>query len=148
MASRTGPDAWDPATRALLAERYGAGRNRSGRVAFVVGALLSALFLGWLAWATWDHARPTLSSEFVGFQVIDEHTVEVRFDVRRKDAGAAGACTLRALAEDHSLVGEATIPVDPSTQLKARMTRSIRTERLATSVELVGCQAPDQSHPR
>lgn len=148
MASRTGPDAWDPATRALLAERYGAGRNRSGRVAFVVGALLSALFLGWLAWATWDHARPTLSSEFVGFQVIDEHTVEVRFDVRRKDAGANGTCLLRALAEDHSLVGEAVIPVEPDERLTARMTRSIRTERRATSVELVGCTAPGQSRPR
>jgi len=148
MASTMGPTPEDAATRQLLAERYGTGRRRSGRIAMIVGLAVSVLFLSWLGWATWDHARPVLSSEFVGFTVLDTHRVEARFDVRRKDDQATGTCVLRALAEDHSLVGELRVPIEPSDRLQVRMTRVIQTEREATSVELQGCTAPGQVHPR
>ncbi len=139
---------YDEATRRLLEERYGHGRRWSRLTAWILGASVSVAFLGWLAWATWDHAQPTISSEFIGFSVIDEHQAEARFDVRRKDAAVSGTCIVRALAEDHSLVGEVVVPVEAGPKLKARMTRPIRTERRATAVELVGCTAPGQNRPR
>ena len=53
------------------------------------------------------------------------------------------SCTLRAFAEDHTVVGELVfVPED------GRSDQDVRTERRATSVELLGCTAPGQNHPR
>ena len=50
------------------------------------------------------------------------------------------SCLLRAIAEDHTTVGEVAFePVDGRNEV------SVRTERRATSVELVGCTAPTAS---
>ena len=52
-------------------------------------------------------------------------------------------CVVRALADDHSVVGEvAFTPVDGRNEVV------IRTERRATSADLVGCTAEGQSRPR
>ena len=53
---------------------------------------------------------------------------------------------LRAYAEDHSTVGELTFTPDPSEG--RRQVRTMRTERRATSVDKLGCTAPDQHRPR
>jgi len=53
------------------------------------------------------------------------------------------SCRVRALAEDKTAVGElAFTPVDGVNEVV------IRTERRATSVEKLGCTAPDQPRPR
>ena len=53
------------------------------------------------------------------------------------------SCTLRAFAEDHSTVGELAFePVDGRNEV------TLRTERRATSVTLLGCTAPGQPRPR
>ncbi|MFZ2503627.1 MAG: DUF4307 domain-containing protein [Nocardioides sp.] len=140
------------ATADLLAERYGRSRTRRPSPAVVIAVVLSAMFLGWLAWATLNHAQPDISSEFVGFEVTSEHEALARFDVRRRSADVTGSCVLRAYAEDHSLVGEVAIPISGPLSgdgnRSTRLTRSIRTERLATSVDLLGCTTPSQPHPR
>jgi uncharacterized protein DUF4307 len=125
-----------------LQDRYGAPRPRRRRVLVAGCVVLGAAFLGWLGWAVWAQATPEVQSSLVGFDIVDEHrstaTVEVQVD---DDVRAS--CTLRAYAEDHTVVGELVFtPTDGQSK------QDVRTERRATSVELLGCTAPGQNRPR
>ncbi len=135
----------DPQTADLMRDRY--GRRGPGRAVLALAVTVAAVFLGWLAWATWSHATPTVESELLGYTVVDEHAATARVDVALRtdlDAEAAGVrCLVRATSVDHTPVGELSwVPSD------GRQEVTIRTERLATSVELVGCTASDQPRPR
>jgi hypothetical protein len=132
-------------TQALLRERY--GRRGPGRPVVLLAVAVVAVSLGWLAWATWAHATPTVESELLGYAVVDEHAATARVEVAVRtddDPDAAGVrCLVRATSVDHTPVGELSwVPTD------GRQEVSIRTERRATSVELVGCTAGDQARPR
>jgi hypothetical protein len=133
-------------SQAVPTDRYGAPAPWR-RVALVaVVAVLVLAFGGWLVWTTVDHATPDVTSELVGFDAVDEHstTAEVRVDFGGDDVVAS--CLVRALAEDHSVVGELSFEARPADGTTYDVT--IRTERLATAVEKVGCTTPDQSRPR
>jgi hypothetical protein len=110
-------------------------------VAFAV--VVSGLFLGWLAWATWIHATPAVESELLGYDVVDDHEATARVDVALHSGADDVRCLVRATSIDHTPVGEVSwVPTD------GRNDVTIRTERLATSVELVGCTASGQPRPR
>ena len=66
--------------------------------------------------------------------------------VDRRDDDVDATCLVRAFAEDHTVVGELSWTPDGEAQQSDEV--SIRTERRATSVELVGCTTEDQSRPR
>ena len=131
-----------PPSTTDLSERYGAPAPWR-RTALVAGvSVLALVFVGWVAWAAWFHGTPTVESELAAYDVAGEHaaTAVVEVDL---EAGADASCRVRALAEDHSTVGElAFTPSDGRNEVE------VRTERRATSVELVGCTTPDQQRPR
>jgi len=125
-----------------LSERYGAPSTAGRRTALVAVGVVVLAFAGWLAWTTLFHATPAVSSEIGGWEVVDDGSVEVTVSVALED-GVVASCGLRAYAEDHSTVGEVAFePVDGRNQV------TLRTERRATSVTLLGCTAPDQPRPR
>jgi len=103
-------------------------------------------FLGWLAWTTWEHATPRVDSELVSFDIVDEHTATAVLQIEFADDDVEASCTLRAIAEDHSSVGDLSFTPDP--REGGRFEVTIRTERRATSVESVGCTTDGQSRPR
>ncbi|MEZ5098134.1 MAG: DUF4307 domain-containing protein [Nocardioides sp.] len=103
---------------------------------------MPALFVGWVLWAAWFHATPQVSSELLGFTVTDDHQATATLRVHLFEDVPA-RCVVRALAEDHTPVGEASlVPVEGVNEV------AIRTERRATSVEKVGCTTADQARPR
>jgi hypothetical protein len=107
---------------------------------------LALVFLGWLGWTIWERATPAVESSMVGFEVVDEHTASARIDVRLADEDVRASCRLRAYADDHTVVGERSItPVFGEDQ---PLSVEVRTERRATSVELIGCTAPGEPRPR
>jgi hypothetical protein len=115
----------------------------------VAGAvLLAAIGLGWLVWAMLFHGRPDVTSELVSFHVAGEHGADARFTVVRRDRGVAATCLLRAYAADHAVVGELNVPVGSSEPATATLDQQVRTERRATTVDLVGCTTADQPRPR
>ena len=128
-----------------LADRYGRPAPWR-RTAVVVGSgLVGVLGCAWLAWSTLFHATPDVSSEIVGWEVVDDHAITARIDVvLRGDAEDLGAtCQVRAIAADHTVVGEASfVPEDGRNKVE------VRTERRATSVESVGCTSADQRRAR
>jgi hypothetical protein len=126
-----------------LADRYGAP-SPWGRAALLgVVVIVAAAFLGWLGWTIWEQSTPEARSSLVGYDVVDEHRATATIDVRLGDGDVHATCTLRAYAEDHSVVGDATFtPEDGHNEV------DVRTERKATSVELLGCTTPHQHRPR
>ncbi|HET6627487.1 MAG TPA: DUF4307 domain-containing protein [Nocardioidaceae bacterium] len=127
-----------------LAQRYGTERawRRPAFVAVVV--VLAAAGLAWLVWAMLFHGRPLARSALVTFENPTEHAVTATVTVVRRSDDVEASCLLRASAADHSVVGELNFTVDSSDAERATITRTVRTEREATTVELVGCVADGQ----
>ncbi|MDP3892648.1 DUF4307 domain-containing protein [Nocardioides sp.] len=136
-------------TRDLLDQRYGRSRPLLRVVLIVAATTLAAAFGGWLAWTAWFHGTPDARSTLVGYEVTGPHEVVARVDVRLKDDSVEASCKLRAIAEDHTVVGELnfTLPSDDFDEA-GTVRRAIRTQRTATAVEMVGCTTADQPRPR
>lgn len=94
------------------------------------------------AWYVTDlmlfHANPQASSRLIGFDVVDEHTVEVEVQVQLDDVDSA-QCLVRALSRDKSVVGEWEF-----TGMDGQQVVTVRTDRRATGVEMVGCKVEGQ----
>ncbi|GAB2445198.1 hypothetical protein GCM10027062_27080 [Nocardioides hungaricus] len=127
-----------------LAERYGAPSAWHRRTVIGAAATVSAAFLVWLGWVAWVQINPEVTSELVGFTVVDEHTVNATVQFKIEDESVEPTCTLRAYAEDKVVVGELVFTPEG----EGRSSYDIRTERLATSVDMLGCTAPGQNRPR
>jgi hypothetical protein len=128
---------------ARLAERYGARRRPAARrLGQGLLTLVVLVFLGWVAWAGWLQATPEVESELIGYTVRDAHATEATLEVALRE-GVAPRCLVRAISADHTPVGELSFIPD-----EGRNRVTIRTERAATSVELVGCTTADQQRPR
>lgn len=135
-------------TQADLQDRYGRPSRARSRLLIGVLTVVAAIGLGWLGWVAWYYSTPQVSSELIGFEVESEHLTTAQVQINLRDDVDEGTCELRALAEDHSTVGDArfTVPVPDATGEVA--TVEIRTERRATSIDLIGCTTPEQSRPR
>ena len=129
-----------------LGNRYGAPAPWRRRALIGACVLVAAAFAGWLAWATWDHANPPVESALVSFTVDGEHRATAKVQVTLADADVRASCLLRAYAEDHTVVGE--LSFTPEYGVDQPVERAVRTERRATSVELIGCTAPGAPRPR
>ncbi len=125
-----------------LADRYGAPSPVRRRVVVVVATAVAVAFLAWLAWTTVFHANPVVESELTSYDVVDDGSASAVVTVSLAD-GVVASCRIRAFADDHTTVGEVAFePVDGRNEV------TVRTERRATSVTLLGCTAPDQPRPR
>ncbi len=105
-------------------------------------AVLAVVFVGWVAWIAWVNATPSVESELLGFEVESDGAVQARVVVRLED-GVVASCRVTAFADDRTTVGEVSF-----TPEQGRNDVTVRTDRRATSVELVGCSTPDQQRPR
>jgi hypothetical protein len=112
------------------------------RAVVALTVLVVAALAGWLVWTTLFHATPAVESELVAYEVVDGNRATAAVSVSLEE-GVVASCTLRALAADHATVGE--LAFEP---VEGRNEVTIRTERLATTVTLLGCTAPGQSRPR
>jgi Domain of unknown function (DUF4307) len=131
-----------------LGERYGTVRDSRRRVLVAIAVLLAGACLSWVAWVVLEHGRPLVQSDLVGFETLDDHKIAATFAVVRRDADVEAACLLRAVAADHTVVGELDVTVGPGGDTAQTLVRSVRTERAATSVDVVGCTAEGQTRRR
>jgi hypothetical protein len=127
--------------------RYGAPSPARRRAVVVAAGLVGLVALTWLVWVIWFHGNPQVQSSMRSFEVVDDHAVSAVVLVRADSDDVDANCLLRAFGEDHSVVGERNFEVAGSTGTTVREV-TVRTERAATSVELVGCTAAGQSRPR
>jgi hypothetical protein len=129
----------------LMPERYGQPAPWRRTAIIVASGLVGLLGLTWLGWTTVFHATPDVSSQLVGYEVVDDNGVRTTIYVSLAgDPVAMGvSCQVRAIAADHTVVGELGFTPEPGNNQLV-----VRTERRATSVENVGCTTPDQHRPR
>jgi uncharacterized protein DUF4307 len=126
-----------------LTERYAAPPAWRRRLTLAGVVVLAAVALGWLVWATFVQATPKVTSELQGWDVVDAHVATASVQVTVHDASSHPRCTVRALAEDHTVVGELVFtPRDGVNRVR------VRTERAASAVEVPGCVADGQDRPR
>ena len=126
-----------------LADRYGTASPARRRLVILASGVVGLLALAWLAWAAWFQSTPEVASSMQAFEVVDSHTVLVK----PASSDVAANCLVRAFSADHSVVGELNFEVAGQSGT-TQQTVSLRTEREATSVELVGCTAQGQRRPR
>jgi hypothetical protein len=131
-----------------LEQRYGTPSRGSRATIVAASVVVAAVFLGWLAWAALYHGDPDVTSDLVSFDVVDDHHATARLAVRLGDDDVVATCVLRATAEDHTTVGELSFEVTADDLAGGEvLEREIRTERLATTVEAIGCTTADQPRP-
>lgn len=106
--------------------------------------LLAALGIAWLAWVMTYYAQPMVQSGLIAFEVTGKHAAQGTVTVRRRDRDVEASCLLRAYARDHTIVGELNFQVTPASPTEVTVTKTLRTEREATSVTIVGCRADGQ----
>jgi hypothetical protein len=131
-----------------LATRYGSPPASRRRAVAAVVAVLVVVSLAWLTWVVLDQADPAVTSETISFEVVDEHAATATFAVARRSSDVRASCLLRAQSPDHATVGELNVAVGPGGEPEQVITRTVRTERLATTVDVVGCSAPGQPQRR
>lgn len=107
----------------------------------MAGVIVGAIGIGWLGWVIQDAGNPEVRSVLRTWEVRDQHTVDATFEVRLSDGVTGATCLLRAFAKDHSTVGETNVNVESGED--GNVSTTLRTERRAVSVELIGCTAAD-----
>ncbi len=86
----------------------------------------------WTVWVVWIKSNPVISSTLATWEVVDDHSAVASVRVTLDDDVRDPSCLIRATAEDHVTVGDLTFtPVAGNNEV------TIRTERMATSVDLV-----------
>jgi hypothetical protein len=131
-----------------LSQRYGSPSGTRTKAVVALVVVVAAAGLSWLVWVMLEHGRPEVQSSMVSFRAEGQHAAVARFDVVRRSADVEASCLLRALAADHTIVGELDVAVGPGGPTTQTLEKSIRTERAATSVDLVGCSTDDQAQRR
>ncbi|MGI9157999.1 MAG: DUF4307 domain-containing protein [Marmoricola sp.] len=127
-----------------MAERYGTHRPRRRLALVVTVVLVAGASLGWLAWAAWFRANPAIQAAVASFDVKSQHRIDATVEIRVRDRYVTGSCLLRASARDHSVVGELNFRVEDDATKRDRVFH-LRTERLATTVEIIRCTADSKS---
>ena len=122
-----------------LEDRYGARRRPRWLwpVVAAVGVLIGIVWASWVAF----QPRP-VSAQLYGYEVVDDHRVEVTLNVHRPEPLAV-RCTVYAQAKDHSTVGEKTVTVPADDLEDVRVRISLETERRAVTGVLRTCQSMD-----
>lgn len=104
----------------------------------IATTVLAVAFGLWLAWAAWFHSDPPIRAELIRFDVTGEHEVRIQIDLALRESGISGVCAVRALAEDHTPVGEHNLTTAELAEAEGTWI-PLRTERRASAVEVVRC---------
>jgi hypothetical protein len=88
----------------MLDERYGRGRSASRRWALIAFVAVAAVVVGLFAWMTYANSADAATGETTGFEVVDAHSVVIRFQVSAP-VGRSIACAIEAQDEEHGVVG-------------------------------------------
>ena len=119
-----------------LDERY--GRTRRRRLPWIIGIIVAIGIVGAFGWMIVAQAMNSVDADDLGFEVVDEHSVTVRFQVtggQDKDV----ACALEALDEEFGIVGWKVIEIPASEDHQQEFSASIPTVGEATTGLVNAC---------
>jgi hypothetical protein len=130
-----------------LAERYGTASRGQRWVVSAAAAVAALVVLVFVVWSFLDEADPEVRSQLTSYDVPGPHEATAELTVVRASPDVVATCRLRALAADHSVVGETEVTVGSGPERRA-VEVTLRTEREAVTVASDGCTAPGQTRPR
>lgn len=127
-----------PTTQDMLDERYGRGRAASRRWLVGLGIAVALAAVGLLAWMTIEQSLDAVSAETTGFEVVDDHSVTIRFQVSAP-VGRSIACAIEAQDEDHGVVGWKVVEYEGSEDHARAFREQIPTTAAATTGLVNSC---------
>jgi hypothetical protein len=130
-----------------LDARYGRPGPGRRRALIAVATAVCLVALGWLGWVVWSQSTPEVQSSLRTYDVVDTHRADASVVVKARSADVVASCQVRAYGADRTTVGELNFDVSGVDGTAVREV-SVRTEREASSVQLVGCTADGQNRPR
>ena len=120
--------------------RASAATGLSGKVlalllaALVVGILAAGALLAYRYFST-----PEISAKPSGFEVVDDHTMDLRLDVTRDHPETPVVCVIRAREGSGAEVGRREVAVAPGTEKTTRLTVRLATTGRAVDADSYGC---------
>ncbi|WP_049570786.1 DUF4307 domain-containing protein [Streptomyces sp. SBT349] len=124
--------------------RRGTARGGTDRRLTVIGCVLGAALLAFVAWAGFSYiGDQKVTGQLTGFDVVSDESIEINIAMR-KPADVDGVCTVRAQAEDGLEVGRGDFTFDDDDDSVHRAV-TLRTTQRATSAELMGCAEAAQA---
>lgn len=124
--------------QARLDERYGRGRATGRRGALVAGIVAIVLAVAGTAWFAIATTLDDVRADGVSFTVVDEHTVEVGFQVSGP-ADREIACAVEALDEEFGVVGWRVVVYEATGERTRVMSERVPTIAAATTGLVNSC---------
>lgn len=113
-----------------LDDRY--GRTRRRRMPWIVGIAAAVLAVGAFGWMTVTSQMNAVDADDLGFDLVDEHTVDVRFQVTGVQ-GKDVVCIVEALDEEFGVVGWKVVEVPAGESHAQAVSTSVPTVAAATT---------------
>lgn len=113
----------------ILDSRYGRtprSRTDRRRIAWIAAAAFVVVFAAWVIFAGLDSARGGLQNRDIAFSLIDDHSVDVTFEVSAP-IGATSYCAVQALSEQQAVVGWRVVEIPPADRYTRVFTERVRT---------------------
>lgn len=104
-------------------------------------AVIGAASVGLLAWMTALNPANSVHAEATGFDLTDEHSVTVRFQLTAP-AGTVTACAIEALDEEFGVVGWRVVEFEASDAPIRPFTETVPTVAAATTGLVNACWLP------
>ncbi|WP_449407846.1 DUF4307 domain-containing protein [Microbacterium maritypicum] len=123
-------------TAEQLDDRYGRTRRRRGP--WIVLIAIGVLLVGAFGWMTVTSQMNSVDSDDLGFELVDEHSVDVRFQV----TGASGrdvVCVVEALDEEFGVVGWKVVEIPASDSHSQALSATVPTVSEATTGLVNSC---------
>ncbi|MCK2036189.1 DUF4307 domain-containing protein [Microbacterium sp. SSW1-49] len=117
-------------TAAQLDDRYGRTRRRRGP--WIVGIAIAALAVGAFGWMTVNQSMSSVDADDLGFDLVDEHSVEVRFQVTGVQ-GKDVVCIVEALDEEFGVVGWKLVDIAAGDSHSTAVSATVPTVAAATT---------------
>jgi hypothetical protein len=113
-----------------LDDRY--GRTRRRRTPWIVAIVIALLAVGAFGWMTVTSQMNAVDADDLGFDLVDEHTVDVRFQVTGVQ-GKDVVCIVEALDEEFGVVGWKLVDIPAGERHSQAVSATIPTVAAATT---------------
>jgi hypothetical protein len=123
-------------TARQLDERY--GRTRRRRLPWILGGTVALVVVAAFGWMIVAQSMSSVDADDLGFDLVDEHTVDVRFQVTGVQ-GKDVVCVLEALDEEFGVVGWKIVEIPAGDSHSQARSESIPTVAEATTGLVNAC---------